>query len=164
MVKDLKIGIGADHRGFKLKSELIEALKKIGCKIKDFGTNSEAPCDYPEVGFQIALAVANREIDRGILICKTGIGFAIVANKVPGIRAALCHDVESARGSREHNDSNVLVLGSDFVDKKHGELIVQLWLNTPFAGGRHARRTRQIEGIEQRIFKEICNKKGKQYG
>lgn len=157
----IKIGIGADHRGFNLKTGVVDMLKREDHNIKDFGTDSDSPCDYPEIGYQLAKAVAKGELQRGILICKTGIGFAIVANKMPGIRAALCHDVESARASREHNDSNILVLGTDYVDKKLAKVIVELWLSTPFAGGRHARRTRQISAIEHRILQELCQEKGK---
>ena len=109
------IAIGADHGGFKLKEKIKEYLAKNGHIVKDYGTHSLKSCDYPQIGFKVAQAVAAKKAERGLLICKTGIGQSIVANKVPGIRAAVCLNVKCARYSRKHNDANVLVLGSLFV-------------------------------------------------
>lgn len=147
----MRIAIGSDHRGFSLKEKLIRFLRKEGYKVKDYGTYTAESCDYPGIGYKLSRGVSSGKIKRGILICKTGIGFSIVANKVPGIRAALCYNLESAKFSREHNDSNILVLGSSFVKEGMARKIVKLWLRTEFLGGRHARRIRQIEKIERSL-------------
>ena len=147
----MKIAIGCDHRGYKLKESLKRTLSRNGHQVADFGTHSKDPCDYPEFSFKVARAVARGRQDRGILICFTGIGSSIAANKVPGVRAALCHTIKSAEFSRAHNDANVLVLASGVVGKDKAKRIALKWLNTDFAGGRHARRVRQIERIEKRM-------------
>lgn len=148
----MRIAIGSDHRGFNLKEKLIEFLRKEGYKVKDFGThNVLKSCDYPGIGYRLAKGVSSGKIKRGILICKTGIGFSIIANRVRGIRAALCHNLESAKLSREHNDSNILVLGANFVKEEMAKKMVKLWLQTEFLGGRHTRRVRQIEDIERKL-------------
>jgi ribose 5-phosphate isomerase B len=147
----MTIAIGSDHGGFSLKEKLIEFLRKERYKVKDFGTNSPKSCDYPEIGYRLAKEVSLGKIKRGILVCKTGIGFSIVANKVPGTRAALCHNLESAKLSREHNDSNILVLGASFVKEGMAKDMVKVWLHTKFLGGRHARRIQQIEDIEKKL-------------
>ena len=148
-----RVAIGADHGGFELKAELIRFLQAKGLEVADLGTHSPEPCDYPEIGYRVASAVAQRRFDRGILLCKSGIGIAIAANKVPRIRAAVCGDTFDAERSRVHNDANVLVMGAEKVRAARARRIVEAWLATPFeAGGRHERRVRQIAAIEKRAF------------
>ena len=140
------IAIGSDHGGFALKQEVMEHLKKRGLEYKDFGTYSEASCDYPVYGRAVAKAVAAGEYEFGILICGTGIGVSITANKVPGIRAALCGDCFSAQATREHNDANILALGARVTGPGLALKIVDTFLDTPFSGEeRHARRISMIE-------------------
>lgn len=149
----MQIIIGADHGGFEIKGELVEALKKQGHDVEDAGTFTAESCDYPEIGAKVAEGVSRKKFDRGILICKSGIGLSIVANKFRGVRAALCHDMKQAKLSREHNDANVLVLGSHQVAQGEIEKIIQTWLVTPFeSDGRHERRVKQIDDIERKIF------------
>ncbi len=148
----MKIFVGADHRGFRLKEKAIVLLKKKGYQVIDAGTFSdETPCDYPAIAYRVAREVATAKNSRGILICMSGIGHAIVANKVPGAYAALCYNKESAALSREHNNSNILVLGAKFVKKDGLDEIVLAWLKTKFAGGRHLRRFRQIQALEKNL-------------
>ncbi len=150
----MKIAVGADHGGFELKEKLIKFLKQKKHTVKDFGTNSLESCDYPEFGIKVSRGVSSGGFDRGILICKTGVGFSIVANKFPNVRAVVAGNIKVARLSRQHNDTNVLIFGSRFVNFDKAKKIVQVWLNTPFEGGRHARRLNQIREIEQGIFKK----------
>lgn len=145
----MKIAIGADHGGFKLKQSLIKFLKKKGHKVKDFGAFCEESCDYPPIGHEVSKAVGHKRYSRAILICKTGIGMSMAANKVRGVRAALCDRVDIARSSRQHNDSNVLVLAAKVTPEGRAKKIVSTWLSTPSLGGRHRRRVRQIERIER---------------
>jgi ribose 5-phosphate isomerase B len=146
------VAIGADHGGFRLKTKLVELLQANGLEVADLGTHAPEPCDYPNIGYKVASAVAQGRFDRGILLCKSGIGIAIAANKVPGIRAAVCHETFDARRSREHNDANILVLGAERLSDDKARRIVQLWLATPFeSGGRHERRVRQIKAIERKL-------------
>ncbi|MDD4909753.1 MAG: ribose 5-phosphate isomerase B [Candidatus Omnitrophica bacterium] len=151
----MKIVIGADHGGFKLKEELLRFLKKKGIEVSDFGTYSEESCDYPEISYRVARAVSKKQYNRGILICKSGIGNSIVANKVRGVRAALAYNLKAAEFSRRHNDANVLVLGASFVTGDTAKKIVDAWLNTEFEGGRHSRRVRQISAIEKKIDRRV---------
>lgn len=144
-----KIAIGCDHGGFRLKTKAVLFLKRSGYSVRDFGTFSEESVDYPDIALQVASAVARGKVRRGILICKSGIGNSIVANKLAGVRAALCYNVKAARLSREHNDANILVLGSLFVSGKRAQEIIKVWLKTPFEGGRHLRRVKKIERIEK---------------
>lgn len=146
-----KLSIASDHAGFVLKEKLKEYLSKKGIAVKDLGTYSKERCDYPEYAYNLAKSVASGEYKRGILVCKSGIGDSIVANKVPGVRAALCYNLKAAKLSRQHNDSNVLVLGSAFVKADLAKRMISLWLNTKFLGGRHLRRVKQINEIEQKI-------------
>lgn len=149
-----RVAIGADHGGFALKAKLIPALQSKGIEVADLGTHSPAPCDYPVIGHKVAAAVAAGTFDRGILVCKSGIGIAIVANKVPGIRAAVCADPFDAERSRSHNDANVLVMGAEKLSGARARRIVGIWLATPFeAGGRHERRVKQIAAIERKIMR-----------
>jgi RpiB/LacA/LacB family sugar-phosphate isomerase len=140
----VKVALGADHRGFALKEELKRWLAARGHQVFDLGPSSADRVDYPDYAFKVADAVARHQADRGILICSTGIGMSIAANKVLGVRAALADSVRLARLSREHNDANVLCLGADFVSAPVARRIVGVWLRTGFAGGRHARRLAKI--------------------
>lgn len=147
----MKIVIGSDHGGFKLKEKIIKFLEAKKFQIEDMGTHSLESCDYPLIAYEAAKAVARKSKNRGILICKTGIGNSIVANKVKGIRAALCNSIIAAKMSRKHNDANILVLGSRFVNINKAKKIIEVWLNTEFEGGRHLRRIKQIERIEENV-------------
>ena len=140
------IAIGSDHGGFALKQEIMAHLKKRGLEYKDFGTYSEESCDYPVYGKAVAKAVAAGECERAIIICGTGIGISITANKVPGVRAALCGDCFSAKATREHNDANILALGARVTGPGLALMIVDTFLDTPFSGDeRHMRRISMIE-------------------
>jgi len=145
----MKIAIGADHGGYRLKGAIVRLLKNKGHQVKDFGTFSEEGCDYPLIGSRLSRAVARKRFSRGILICKTGIGMSIVANKVRGARAALCDRKDIARFSRLHNDANILVLAALTVSAQKAKDIVKVWLSTRSLGGRHRRRVNQIKGIEK---------------
>lgn len=145
----MKIAIGCDHGGYQLKQEVIAYLEKKGYEYKDFGTHSTESCDYPDIAEPVAQGVAQGEFDKGILICGTGIGIGIAANKVKGIRAALCHDAFSAHASREHNDANVLTMGQRVIGPGLALEIVDIWLHTEFEGGRHAKRVEKIHKIEE---------------
>ena len=141
------IAIGSDHGGFELKNALIKHLEQRGLAYKDFGTYSEASCDYPAYARAVANAVASGECERGILICGTGIGVSITANKVPSIRAALCGDCFSAEATRQHNDANILCMGARVVGAGLALKIADTFLDTPFSNDpRHIRRISQIEG------------------
>ena len=142
----MRIAIAGDHGGFKLKSEIIKHLESKGFEYKDLGTYNEDSVDYPDYGQAVGKAVASGEFDRGIIICGTGIGISIAANKIPGIRAALCGDCFSAKASREHNDANVLALGERVIGVELAKMITDIWLETKFAGGRHEKRVEKIEG------------------
>ncbi|MGM0501238.1 MAG: ribose 5-phosphate isomerase B [Bacillota bacterium] len=141
----MKLAIGSDHGGYDLKEEIKELLDEKGIQYEDFGTDSPESVDYPDYATPLAEAVAEGKYDKGILICGTGIGMSIAANKVPGIRAALCHDVFSARATREHNDSNILTMGARIIGSELAKAIVDAWLSTDFDGGRHQRRIDKIE-------------------
>ena len=142
------LAIGSDHGGYALKQAIMKHLEERGLAYKDYGTYSEASCDYPDFGRAVAQAVAAGEAEFGILICGTGIGISITANKVPGIRAALCGDCFSAEATRSHNDANVLALGARVVGEGLALKIVDTFLDTPFSNDpRHIRRIRKIEGL-----------------
>jgi ribose 5-phosphate isomerase B len=150
----MKIALGSDHGGYQLKENLKKYLKELNVEYKDFGCNSEKSVDYPDIGFKIAREVKNRNYDKGILICGTGIGMSIVANKIKGIRASLCHDVFSARYAREHNDANILTLGGRVIDSGLAKEIVKVWLSTDFSGEeRHLKRLNKIKQEEDKIYK-----------
>ena len=146
----MRIAIGADHAGFLLKEHLKKALEGLGHAVDDHGTVNEEPVDYPPICFDVARAVAQGRAERGIVIGGSGQGEQIAANKVPGIRAALCNDVYLARLSRLHNDANVLSMGGRIVAFDLAEAIVRLWLDEAFEGGRHQRRIDQISAAEKR--------------
>lgn len=143
--------IASDHAGFFLKEKLKLYLEKKGLLIEDLGTYSKHRCDYPKFAYMLAKRISLGEYKRGILICKTGIGNSIVANRFPGVCAALVYNTEAAKFSREHNDSNILILGSYFVKEGQAKRILNVWLNTKFQGGRHKRRLNQIKEIEKKI-------------
>ena len=144
-MKNLQIAIGSDHGGFEYKSEIIDYLKENGYTYTDVGTYSKESCDYPIIAKKVAQKIVSGEADRGILICGTGIGMSIAANKVKGIRAALCSDTFSAKATRAHNNSNIVCLGQRVIGDCLALDIVTVWLNTEFEGGRHQRRIDEIE-------------------
>ncbi|MEA4902726.1 ribose 5-phosphate isomerase B [Desulfitobacterium sp.] len=144
----MKIALGADHGGFELKNEILTHLKEQGIEVLDLGTNSKESVDYPEFGFKVGKAVLRGDADLGIVICGTGLGISMAANKIPGIRAALCTETYSARMSREHNNANVLALGGRVTGVGLAMDIVDIFIKTPFAGGRHARRVNLLTSIE----------------
>lgn len=144
----MKVAIGADHGGVHLKAAIKALLDELNVAYIDFGTDSEASVDYPDIAEPVAKAVAAGEYDRGILICGTGIGIGIAANKVAGIRAALCHDTFSAHASREHNNANILTMGERVIGPGLAGDIVKIWLTTEFEGGRHERRVAKIAELE----------------
>ena len=146
-----KLLIAADHAGFVLKEKLKDYLEKKGIGVKDLGTYSKERCDYPEYAYALAKIISDRKASRGILICKSGIGNSIVANRLPGVRAALSYNLKAAKLSRQHNDSNVLVLGSAFVKADLAKRMIWVWLNTKFLGGRHLKRVKLIREIEKKI-------------
>jgi ribose 5-phosphate isomerase B len=140
----MKIALGADHKGYQYKEKVKKFLQGKGYEINDFGTFSEESVDYPDFGFKVAKAVSNGDAERGILFCWSGIGMCISANKIKGVRAALCLNEEMAKLSREHNDSNVLSLSAKFIPEEKLLKIVEVWLNAFFEGGRHQRRLDKI--------------------
>ena len=140
----MKIAIACDHGGFRLKNVLIENMKAQGVEVVDFGTYSEESCDYPDYASKAAKAVANGECDRGVVVCGTGIGVSITANKVKGIRCALCHDVFSAKATRAHNDANMIAMGQRVIGEGLAVEILNAWLHTEFEGGRHEDRLKLI--------------------
>jgi ribose 5-phosphate isomerase B len=144
----MKIAVGSDHRGFDVKRRLTPLIEKLGHEIVDAGTGGGESCDYPDFAFQVGKLVGEQQVERGILICGTGIGMCIAANKVKGVRAALCHDSITAEMSRRHNDANVLCLSADLVGAEVIDRMVRIWLETGFEGGRHARRVDKITRYE----------------
>jgi len=146
----MKIAIGSDHAGVELKSELVRLLKDMGADVLDVGPNSTESVDYPDFGDKVSTAVSKGEVDRGVLICGTGIGMSIVANKFRNVRAALCSEPFSARMSRLHNDSNILVIGGRVTGVELAKDITRVWMETPFEGGRHANRLQKISIIEEK--------------
>jgi len=149
----MQIGLACDHGGFELKEELKAFLKSLGAEPMDMGTFTEDSVDYPDFGILLSDKISRGELEKGILICGTGIGMSIVANKFRGVRAALVNDLYSSRFSREHTDANILVIGGRIVGKDLAKEIVRIWLQTPFAGGRHKRRLEKIEALEREKFK-----------
>lgn len=147
----MRVAIGSDHAGLDLKQEIIALLRELGHDYVDYGTETPQSVDYPDFGEKVADAVSAGALERGILICGTGIGMSIVANKFPRIRASLCNDLFSARMSRLHNDANILVLGGRIIGKDLAHEIVRTWMTTPFEGGRHENRLKKIRLIEERM-------------
>ncbi|MCC6417138.1 MAG: ribose 5-phosphate isomerase B [Gemmataceae bacterium] len=144
----MKITIGSDHRGYEVKRRIRSLLEQMGHEILDAGPEGSGSVDYPDFAFQVAEAVGQGRVERGILVCGTGIGMCIAANKVKGVRAAPCHDSVTVEMSRRHNDSNVLCLSADLLGEELIGRIVRLWLETEFEGGRHARRVQKITQYE----------------
>jgi ribose 5-phosphate isomerase B len=149
----MKIAIGCDHAGLELKKEIISVLNDLFIEFIDYGTYSPESVDYPDIGEKVSEAVSSGKIDRGILICGTGIGMSIVANKFPSVRASLCNELFTAKMSRLHNDANVLVLGGRIVGKDLAKEIVRTWVSTLFEGERHCTRLNKIKQIEDRFIK-----------
>jgi len=145
----MKVALGSDHRGFDAKQQIKAIVAQMGHECLDFGTDGTRPVDYPDLAYIVAKAVSENQADRAILICATGLGMSIAANKVRGIRAALCHDELSAHISRDHNDTNVLCLSGDQIGEVLLRKIVEAWLSTEFSGGRHQRRVSKINAIEE---------------
>ena len=143
----MNIAIGSDHNGYELKETLKKHLESQGHQITDYGACSTESVDYPDIGYQVAKGVAQGQHERGILICGTGQGMAMVANRVKGVRAALCFDQDAARMTRKHNDSNVLVLAGWTVSPEETLKILEIWLTTEFEGGRHLRRIRKLDDL-----------------
>lgn len=144
----MKIAIGSDHRGLTVKQRLFGLLKLDGHEVSDCGTNSTGSCDYPDIAFQVAGRVGEGQADMGILICGTGLGMCIAANKVIGVRAAPCHDPITVEMARRHNNANVLCLSADLLSQDLIDRMVRLWVGTEFEGGRHARRVEKIARFE----------------
>lgn len=145
----MRLAIGSDHRGCNVKAHLIDMLNRLGHAMQDCGTHSADAVDYPDIAADVARRVASNEADRGILICGSGLGMAIAANKIRGIRAVPCTDELTAEMSRRHNDSNVLCLSADMLGEKLIDRMVEVWLRTEFEAGRHARRIEKITALEQ---------------
>ncbi|MEW6115833.1 MAG: ribose 5-phosphate isomerase B [Nitrospirota bacterium] len=148
----MRIAIGSDHAGLELKLEIISVLKGLGHECTDYGTDTPQSVDYPDFGEKVSEAVSSGTVERGILICGTGIGMSIVANKFANVRAALCNELFSAKMSRLHNDANILVLGGRIIGKDLAKEIVRTWLTTPFEGGRHDNRLKKIHLIEDKML------------
>jgi ribose 5-phosphate isomerase B len=144
----MKIAVGSDHRGFEVRRRILPALQQMGHEVMDMGSEGRESVDYPDFAFQVGLAVSEGRVDRGILICGTGIGMCIAANKVRGVRAAPCHDSITAEMSRRHNDANVMCLSADLLGEELIDRMVRIWLETEFEGGRHARRVEKIGRFE----------------
>ena len=154
--KTQAVVIGSDHGGFRLKEKIKKFLGDKGYQVKDVGCFNRESCDYPVYAYEAAKEVSLRNFSKGILVCKSGIGNSIVANKLPRVRAALCYNLKAAKLSRKHNDANVLVLGDLFVKEAMAKRIVGLWLKTKFEGGRHLRRVKQIKKIEDEVNQDYA--------
>ena len=146
---DMRIIVGSDHRGFEIKQHVKAIVTQLGHECIDIGTPNNDPVDYPDTAYLAANAISNKEADLAILACGTGIGMSITANKIKGVRAALCHDELSTQISRHHNDANVLCISGDLIGEVLLRKMVEVWLSTDFSGGRHERRVKKIEAIEQ---------------
>lgn len=146
----MKIGIGNDHSSVDMKKEIKAFVEAMGHEVVDYGTNSTESCDYPVYGEKVARAVVSKEVDRGIVICGTGVGISLAANKVKGIRCVVCSEPYSARLSRQHNNSNMLAFGARVIGSELAKMIVTEWINTEFEGGRHQRRIDMITAIEEK--------------
>jgi len=150
----MKIAVAADHAGFALKEKVREYLRNQGLEVEDYGPSNAERVDYPDFAEKVAGRVAAKQADYGVLVCGTGIGMMLAANKVPGIRAVAANNTISARMAREHNDANVLTLGGRMIDAAAMRQIVDTWLSTPFAGGRHQQRVQKIDALDQRYHAE----------
>jgi ribose 5-phosphate isomerase B len=154
----MKVAVGSDHRGFNAKQLIMAIVGQMGHECVDVGTDSATPVDYPDLAYLAARSVSEKQADRAILICATGLGMSIAANKVRGVRAALCHDELSAHIARDHNDTNILCLSGDQIGEVLLRKIVETWMTTEFSGGRHQRRVNKITAIEEgRDPREVPN-------
>ena len=147
---DMKIGIGNDHSAVEMKNEVVEFLQSLGHEVVNYGTDSTASCNYPEFGEKVANAVVAKEVDLGILICGTGVGISLAANKVKGVRAALCSEPYTAKMSREHNNANILAFGARVIGIEMAKMIIDVWFEAEFLGGRHEERVNMIMEIEKK--------------
>jgi len=147
----MRIAVGTDHRGYSIRSKVIELVERLGHEVEDLGTFSSDAVDYPDIASLVSRKVSRGEVDRGILVCGTGLGMCIAANKFHGVRAAPCHDDLTAEMSRRHNDTNILCLSADLLGERLIDRMVELWLSTPFEGGRHAQRVEKIRELEQQV-------------
>jgi ribose 5-phosphate isomerase B len=147
----MRIAVGSDHRGVAMRAKIVDLLKSRGLEVIDEGCNGQESVDYPDIAAAVARKVSKGEVDRGILICGTGLGMSIVANKFPGVRAAPCHDYVTAEMSRRHNNLNVLCLSGDILGERLVDRLVEIWLDTEFEGGRHERRVGKITALERNI-------------
>lgn len=147
----MRIAVGSDHHGHAVRSKVVQLLQRLEHQVTDVGSNEPGPVDYPDVAQLVADSVSQGEVDRGILICGTGVGMCIAANKVSGVRAAPCHDDLTAEMSRRHNNLNVLCLSADLLGERLIDRMVEIWLNTPFESGRHARRVEKISILEEEL-------------
>lgn len=154
----MKIAFGADWVGYEHKKALSEFIRQMGHEVIDMGGPSSEINDYPDYAEKVGKAVANKEADLGILICGTGIGMSIAANKIPGVRAALCHDAFTTGRSRAHNDANVLVFGAQVVSIPHAEELIRIWLSTDYSGGRHEPRLKKLNSLEERVISSAFEK------
>jgi ribose 5-phosphate isomerase B len=145
----MRIAVGSDHRGYAIRAKVVDLLRRLGHEVIDVGTDTADPVDYPDIAAIVARKLSRKEIERGVLICGTGLGMCIAANKFPGVRAAPCHDDLTAEMSRRHNDLNCLCLSADMLGERLIDRMIEIWLNTPFEGGRHARRVEKIAGYER---------------
>jgi ribose 5-phosphate isomerase B len=150
----MRIAIGTDHRGFSIRAKVVELMQKLGHEVEDVGTFTPEAVDYPDIAAEVASRVSHGNCDRGVLICGTGLGMCIAANKFHNVRATPCHDDLTAELSRRHNDSNILCLSADLLGERLIDRMIELWLNTPFEGGRHARRVGKITDLERRVEEE----------
>ena len=146
----MRIAVGSDHRGFAIKGKVVKLLQRLDQEVIDVGPQTAESVDYPDIAGIVGSQVSEGRVDRGILICGTGLGMCIAANKIPGVRAAPCHDDLTAEMSRRHNDLNVLCLSADMLGERLIDRMIEIWLTTEFEGGRHARRVEKIAGMEQR--------------
>ena len=151
----MRIAIGSDHRGVDSRLRLVGLLERLGNSVVDCGSHGGNPVDYPDVAADVAERVASGDVDRGILLCCTGVGMAIAANKIPGVRAATCHDEVTAEMSRRHNDLNVLCLSAEMIGPELQDKLIRTWLSTPFEGGRHARRVAKIAALESACAEKL---------
>jgi len=154
MVSPMRIAVGSDHRGYAVRAKLVDLLRRMGHEVDDVGTFTADAVDYPDVAALVAGKVSRGESERGILVCGTGLGMCIAANKFCGVRAAPCHDDLTAEMSRRHNDANILCLSADLLGERIIDRIIETWLATPFDGGRHARRVEKILDLERRVASE----------
>jgi ribose 5-phosphate isomerase B len=150
----MRIAVGSDHRGFDVKLKVVELLRRLDQDVTDAGPAERGSVDYPDIAAVVGRLISDGAVDRGILICGTGIGMCIAANKFPGVRAAPCHDDLTAEMSRRHNDLNVLCLSADMLGEKLIDRMIEIWLKTEFEGGRHARRIDKIVGLENELHQK----------